>query len=180
MSGPQSAREFFDAALGQYLTKLVQVSNTLREHQQAAMRDYLEAASAASRNQGANSREYENLMAALRSQNADQIAAAHSAYLESLRKLETSVAEAAQSALNEYLAKIQSAWQEAQTESKAHCAAYIGEVKNVFLTTVSPDADSATLAAIGQNLITAAFYAAASMENAAGAEIPSKVQAHAS
>jgi hypothetical protein len=178
MSSPQSAREFFDAALEQYLTRLVHVSNALRERQQQAIREYLEAGAAMSAHdqQSGNSREYENLLAALHSQNAGQIAAAQAEYLGSLRRLQKGVSEAAQSALNPYLARIQAAWQEAQSESRAHCAAYIEEVKKAFAQ-VSPEADSATLSAVGQSLMTAAFYSAASMQFLPEADDRPKVQA---
>lgn len=165
MSGTQATRESFDAALGQYLSKLAQVSNTLRERQEQAVREYLQTeAGGTSTPNGGNSNEYESLLAALRSQSPGQIAAAQVEYLDSLQKLRKSASATSESALSGYLARVQELWHEAQNESKAHFAAYVEAVRNAFAMVGPPEADSTILSAIGQNLITAAFYAAASIQ----------------
>ena len=169
----QTTRELFDVALEQYFTKLLQVSNSLRERQELALREYLEAGAAAVASQnGGNSTEYETLLAALRCQNPDQIASAQTDYLESLQKLQKS---ATATTLSGYVARAQALWSEAQNELKAHFAAYVEDVRNAFAVLRPSEADSGTLSAIGQNLITAAFYTAAAIPSQAAANAPSNV-----
>jgi hypothetical protein len=179
MPTAQSGREPFDAALAQYLAKLSELSNALRERQQLALKDYLDAGAASDQpQQSDNSREYDNLLAALQSQNVSQIATAQAEYLESLRALRKRAIEAAQSSLNVYFAQIQSVWDSAQREVQVHQAQYVDAIKKGFAS-LPRNADSATLSAIGQSLMTAALYSAAANQPLPASERALKAQASA-
>jgi hypothetical protein len=165
--------------LAQYLSRLTELSTALRERQQVALKDYLDAgASSDQTQQSDNSREYENLIAALQSQNVSQIATAHAEYLESLRALQKRAIEAAQSSLNVYFSQIQSVWDSAQREAQACQAQYVDEVKKGFAS-LPREADSATLSAIGQTLLTAALYSAAANQHLPATEHTLNAQASA-
>jgi predicted phage-related endonuclease len=113
----------------------------------------------------ANAIEYENVITAIQSQDTEKITAAQTEYIESIHNLQKSISESTRSALSQYLTQVQTAWQEAQEESKASCLAFVDDIKIAFTGVSAADVDAASLAAIGQTLITAAVYVSGSLQS---------------
>jgi hypothetical protein len=177
MLGPQGIQERFGTALAQYVTTLLQASASLAERQQQAMQIYLATvAPAAPPDRGAaNAREYENVITAVQSQDTERITAAQAEYTESIRNLQNGISECARSALSQYLTQVQTAWQEAQEKSKASCSAFVDDIKIAFTEVSAADVDAASLAAIGQTLITAAVYVSGSLQSSSATPVAHQV-----
>jgi hypothetical protein len=155
----------FDVALAQYVLGLMQISAVLVERQQQGLRAYVESAAAVPpSDQGACTREYQELIAAVRNRDADSIASSQAAYLDSLRKLQGAVVEGAGAAMEQYLSEVRNALEEARTECQTRYEAYVGDVSEAFRAVSAGSLDPAALAAIGQTLVAASAYASTSMQ----------------
>lgn len=177
MLGPQGIQERFGTALAQYVARLLQASTSLAERQQQAMQIYLATvAPAGPPDRGvANAREYENVITAVQSQDTEKITAAQAEYVESIHNLQNAISESARSALSQYLTQVQTAWQEAQEKSKASRSAFVDDIKIAFAGVSAADVDAASLAAIGQTLITAAVYVSGSLQSSPATPVAQQI-----
>jgi hypothetical protein len=165
-SGPailsSSVRQPFNAAISRYSTRLARISAALAERQQQALRAYLESADDNARLNAkeANAKEYQELISAIQSADADRIASAQTDYLNSVRTLQDAVFAGARTALDDFLSSARSAWDEARGECKSAYRDYVRDIAAAFGSAAGDALDPATLMSVGQGIIIAAAYAA--------------------
>lgn len=175
-AAPESARGLSDASITRYTLRLMEVNAALAERQQQALRSYLERATQAvpAALEESDAKEYQELVSAVQSDDADRIAAARAAYFESLRNLRERIGEDTRAALENYYQEVRAAWEGARADSQAAYLEYVRSISEAFAALPADAPDPAALAAIGQSVTTVAAYAGSVMQSLAALDVETR------
>lgn len=176
---PESARGLSDASITRYTLRLMEVNAALAERQRQALYSYLERATQAvpAALGESDAKEYQELISAVQSNDADQIAAAQAAYFESLRNLRERIGEDTRAALEDYHREVRAAWEVAWADSQAAYLEYVQSISEAFAALPADAPDPAALAAIGQSVSTVAAYAGSVMQSLAALDMETRGRA---
>jgi hypothetical protein len=151
----------FDDAAAEYMAALIQISARLQEKLRTALEELYhtprEGAQSSLNEDVANS--YRDLNDAIQKQDVGRINSIQASYLSRVQAAYGEAEAIQRSRLTEYVNALQAAWQAAQTEIGMGFQTYLNSVKNNFAELPSGGVDPATVAAIGQSLVTMAGHA---------------------